>query len=121
MQEEKQTPEWKSREGSSQLAFVFVVPFFPLKPYNVRDHRARTIILQAEKHARKPGFACIALLCGDWPLRDRLPFVQLTDNFVQQQFKLWFEWFNLRDGRINVAAFHCAMRVKVGNFAKTVL
>ena len=29
---------------------------------NDRDNRARTIILQAEKHARKPGFACIALL-----------------------------------------------------------
>ena len=31
---------------------------------NVRDHRAGTIILQAEKSARKPGFACITLLSG---------------------------------------------------------
>ena len=29
------------------------------------DHRAGTIILQAEKSARKPGFACITLLSGD--------------------------------------------------------
>ena len=31
---------------------------------NVEDHRARTVIV-ASKHARKPGFACIRLLCGD--------------------------------------------------------
>ena len=30
---------------------------------NGSDHRAGTIILQAEKFARKPGFACITLLC----------------------------------------------------------
>ena len=34
-----------------------------LESDNVRDHRVRTIILQAEKHARNPDFACIALLC----------------------------------------------------------
>ena len=32
------------------------------KPDNGSDHRVRTIILQAEKTARKPDFACIALL-----------------------------------------------------------
>ena len=31
---------------------------------NGSDHRARTIIV-ASKHARKPGFACITLLCAD--------------------------------------------------------
>ena len=31
---------------------------------NVRDHRAGTIDLQAEKSTRKSGFACIALLSG---------------------------------------------------------
>ncbi len=35
-------------------------------PQNVSDHRAGTIILQAEKTARKPGFACITLLCLGW-------------------------------------------------------
>ena len=30
---------------------------------NGSDHRAGTMILQAEKPARKPGFACITLLC----------------------------------------------------------
>jgi hypothetical protein len=34
------------------------------RPDNVRDHRAGTIILQAENSARKPGFACITLLSG---------------------------------------------------------
>ena len=29
---------------------------------NGSDHRVRTMILQAEKTARKPDFACIALL-----------------------------------------------------------
>ena len=33
---------------------------------NVSDHRAGTTILQAEKHARKPGFACITLLSDDF-------------------------------------------------------
>ena len=32
---------------------------------NGSDHRAGTTILQAEKPARKPGFACITLLSGD--------------------------------------------------------
>ena len=32
---------------------------------NVRDHRAGTIDLQAEKITRKSGFACIALLSHD--------------------------------------------------------
>ena len=32
------------------------------KADNGSDHRAGTMILQAEKHARKPGFACITLL-----------------------------------------------------------
>ena len=36
-----------------------------LKADNGSDHRAGTIILRAEKPARKPGFACITLLCGD--------------------------------------------------------
>ena len=31
---------------------------------NGSDHRAGTTILQAEKFARKPGFACITLLSG---------------------------------------------------------
>ena len=31
---------------------------------NVRDHRAGTIDLQAEKSTRKSGFACITLLSG---------------------------------------------------------
>ena len=35
-----------------------------VKANNVRDHRAGTIIMQAEKSARKPGFACITLLSG---------------------------------------------------------
>ena len=35
---------------------------------NVRDHRAGTTILQAEKSARKPGFACITLLSRDFHL-----------------------------------------------------
>ena len=30
---------------------------------NGSDHRAGTIVLQAKKTARKPGFACITLLC----------------------------------------------------------
>ena len=33
-----------------------------MKSDNGRDHRAGTMILQAEKPARKPGFACITLL-----------------------------------------------------------
>jgi hypothetical protein len=33
---------------------------------NGSDHRAGTIIMQAEKSARKSGFACITLLCGVW-------------------------------------------------------
>ena len=36
-----------------------------LKRYNVSDHRAGTIDLQAEKSTRKSGFACIALLSRD--------------------------------------------------------
>ena len=32
---------------------------------NVRDHRAGTIDLQAEKGTRKSGFVCIALLCRE--------------------------------------------------------
>ena len=39
--------------------------FVSIKPDNVRDHRVRTIILQAEKRTHKPDFVCIALLCGD--------------------------------------------------------
>ena len=35
------------------------------RPNNVRDHRAGTIDLQAEKSTRKSGFACITLLSGD--------------------------------------------------------
>ena len=37
---------------------------------NGSDHRARTMILQGEKTARKPGFAYIALLSGDWCVPD---------------------------------------------------
>ena len=36
-----------------------------IKRDNGRDHRVRTVILQAEKTARKPDFACIALLSAD--------------------------------------------------------
>ena len=32
---------------------------------NVSDHRVRTMIMRAEKTARKPDFACIALLSTD--------------------------------------------------------
>ena len=35
------------------------------RPNNVRDHRAGTIDLQAEKSTRKSCFACITLLSGD--------------------------------------------------------
>ena len=39
--------------------------FIEFDPDNGSDHRAGTIILQAEKPTRKPGFACITLLSGD--------------------------------------------------------
>jgi hypothetical protein len=35
---------------------------------NGNDHRAGTIILQAEKSTRKSGFVCIVLLCGVIPV-----------------------------------------------------
>ena len=38
----------------------------PIERQNDSDHRAGTIIMQAEKFARKSGFACITLLCGVW-------------------------------------------------------
>ena len=39
---------------------------------NGSDHRVRTIILQAEKTARKPDFACIALLSCDFRIRSSI-------------------------------------------------
>ena len=47
-------------EVQTVIAGLFAYCFS--EPDNVRDHRAGTIILQAEKLARKPGFACITLL-----------------------------------------------------------
>ena len=42
-----------------------------VKADNGQDHRARTVIV-ASKHARKPGFACIRLLCRAIRKRYRL-------------------------------------------------
>ena len=51
---------------------------------NVRDHRAGTIILQAEKSARKPGFACITLLSRAFAFRFR-PRVIFTHAKVDEK------------------------------------
>ena len=53
----------------------------PFKPDNGSDHRTGTIILQAEKPARKPGFACITLLCAEC-------FLNVPNQTVKIQFRV---------------------------------
>ena len=51
-----------------------------IKRDNVRDHRAGTIDLQAEKNTRKSGFACITLLSGD-------SFRHLLQNYLNARYR----------------------------------
>ena len=52
---------------------------------NGSDHRAGTIILQAEKTARKPGFACITLLSRDSTFSEDVSIVADSASIVVRE------------------------------------
>ena len=88
----------------TQLLFRDLIGHSIIQADNGSDHRAGTIILQAEKTARKPGFACITLLSDDWESENALAACIVPSTKVKQPacfvclkhnipFGILFNWF----------------------------